>query len=184
MPPHQNYLILDAIDRYSPRTQRELASFCGLSLGKTNAVLRKLANEGLVETSNLKVDAQKNRKCYFLTPKGKETKTALSSSFIKVRMKQFEDFRNRLLENLLNLQDEGVGNLLVLGSHSVGSLLAHIARREKLVIRVIGTASTTDHLSSFDTKAYDRILFTEDSSVLPRLIDAGLVPEDKVSYLK
>jgi len=180
----KDFLILDAIDRYRPRNQRELANTCGLSLGKTNSVLRKVVKQGLVRTLTSEGDVKKNRKRYFLTSKGREAKAALSSSFIKVRMKEFEDFRNRLLENLLTLQEEGVGSLLVLGSHSVGGFLAHIARRENLVIRVIGTASTTDHLSCFDAEAYDRILFAEDSSSLTRLIDAGLVPEDKVTYLK
>ena len=180
----KDFLILDAIDRYRPRNQRELANTCGLSLGKTNSVLRKVVNQGLVRTLTSEGDVKKNRKRYFLTSKGREAKAALSSSFIKVRMKEFEDFRNRLLENLLTLQEEGVGNLLVLGSHSVGSLLGHIARRENLAIRVIGTVCTTDHFGCFDANAYDRILLAEDPGSFSKLLNAGLIPQDKVTYLR
>jgi DNA-binding MarR family transcriptional regulator len=180
----QDYLILDAIDRHRPRNQRELANSCGLSLGKTNYVLRKLLNEGLVKTSALEEDSNKTSKRYFLTPEGTEAKALLSGSFIKVRMKEFEDFRNRLLENLLSLQEEGVDSLLVLGSESVGKLLSHIARRENLVIRIVGTASTSDHFSCFDTESYDRILFAQDQRDCSELLETGIIPEDKVTYLK
>ncbi len=183
MSPEQNFLILDAIQRHRPRNQRELASCCGLSLGKTNSVLRKLVNEGLVKTEASKGDG-KTRRIYLLTAKGIEAKSALSTSFISIRMKEFEDFRNRLLESLLGLQKEGIDRLLVLGSQSVGKLLSHIARRENLAIRVVGTASTTDHFSCFDEDAYDRILFAEDSSAFSKLINAGLIPEEKITYLR
>ena len=96
----------------------------------------------------------------------------------------FEDFRNRLLENLLALQEEGVGSLLVLGPQSVGNLLGHIARRENLVIRIIGTASTADHFDGFGTEEYDRILFAEGHRDFSELISRGLIPQDKVAYLR
>ena len=181
--PEQHYLILDAIQRHRPRNQRELASCCGLSLGKTNSVLRRLLKEGLVKTETSKGDGNTTRKCYLLTTKGIEARSALSTAFIKIRMKEFEDFRNRLLESLLALQKEGIDRLLVLGSQSVGKLLSHIARGENLSIRVVGTASNTDHFNCFDEDAYDRILFAEDSGTFSRLINAGLIPEEKVTYL-
>ena len=184
MSPEQHYLILDAIQRHRPRNQRELASCCGLSLGKTNSVLRRLLKEGLVKTETGKGDGHTGRKYYLLTSKGIEAKSALSIAFIKIRMKEFEDFRSRLLESLLALQREGTDRLLVLGSQSVGKLLSHIARRENLSIRVVGTASTTDHFSCFDEDADDRILFAEDSGIFSKLITAGHIPEEKVTYLK
>ena len=180
----QHYLILDAIDRYRPRNQRALANFCGLSLGKTNAVIRKLVDQGLVKISASEGSARRRRNSYFLTAKGMEARAELSGFYIKVRMKEFEDFRKRLLENLLTLQEEGVCSLLVLGPQSVGNLLAHIARRENLVIRIVGTASTTDHFDGFDTGEYDRILFAEGHRDFTQLISEGLIPEDKVAYLK
>ena len=99
-------------------------------------------------------------------------------------MKEFEDFRSRLLENLLSLQDEGIRRLLVLGSRTVGILLEHIARRESLDVRIIGTASTADHFDCFATDAYDCILIAEDPDAFGKLIQGKLIPTEKVTYLR
>ncbi len=178
------YLILDAIDRYHPRNQRELSSFCGLSLGKTNAVLRKLVDEGLVKTSDLREDARKRSKYYSVTSKGSEAKAVLSSYFIKVRMKEFEDFRNRLLENLLTLQNEGVGSILVLGSQSLGNLLAYIARGENLNIRIVGTVNDPGVFDLFERESYDSILIAEGAERYGPLLQEREIPKDIVNYLR
>jgi DNA-binding MarR family transcriptional regulator len=184
MPPHQNYLILDAIDRHRPRNQRELANSCGLSLGKTNSVLRKLLNEGLVKTSDAREDNKKSRKCYVLTTKGIETKAALSGFFIKRRMKEFEDFRKRLLENLLTLQNEGLTSVLVLGSQSVGKLLAHIARGENLDIRIVGTVNDPNIFDLFARESYDSILIAEGPERYRPLLQERQIPEHIVNYIR
>jgi hypothetical protein len=64
------------------------------------------------------------------------------------------------------------------------NLLGHIARRENLAIRIIGTASTTDHFDDFDTDEYDRILFAEGHRDFTELISKGLIPQNKITYLK
>ena len=99
-------------------------------------------------------------------------------------MKEFEDLRGRLLENLLGLQEQGIRRLLVLGSRSVGNLLEHIARRENLDIQVIGTASTAEHFRCFARDAYESILIAEDPRVLGQLMQRGLIPTEKVTYLR
>ncbi len=113
-----------------------------------------------------------------------EDKAQMTTPFLKARMKEFEDFRSRLLDNLVSLQEKGTKSLLVLGSRSVGNLLEHIARRENLKIRIIGTASEPDHFSCFATDAYDRILIAEDPAEFGTLIQRGLVPTEKVTYLR
>ncbi len=180
----EDFLILDTIDRHQPRTQRELANLCELSLGKVNYVVKKLMREGLVEVSSFKNGGGRRGKLYVLTQQGMEAKTQLSTPFLKARMKEFEDFRNRLLENLLRLQGEGIENLLVVGSRSVGSLLEHITRRENLNIRIIGTASNADHFGCFSTDAYDCILIAEDPNEFSKLIQSLEITADKVTYLK
>jgi DNA-binding MarR family transcriptional regulator len=180
----KDFLILDAIDRYQPPSQRALANLCGISLGNTNYAVKKLVEKGLVEISSSKGSADQKRKTYVLTAKGSREKAQMSSPFLKARMKEFEDFRSRMLDNLLELQNQGVERLLVLGSRPVGNLLEHIARRENLEIRIIGTASESDHFSCFATDAYDSILITENLQALDKLIQRGLIPTDKVKYLR
>jgi len=180
----KDFIILDAIDRYKPTSQRALANLCGMSLGKTNYAVKKLMGKGLVELSKNKESTNKSGKIYVLTRKGMEDKAQLATPFLRARMKEFEDFRSRLVENLLGLQDQGIRSLLVLGSRSVGNLLEHIARRENLDIRIIGTASTAEHFGCFATDAYECILIAEDPQALDKLIQRGLIPSEKVTYLR
>jgi DNA-binding MarR family transcriptional regulator len=180
----KDFLILDAIDRYQPSSQRALANLCGMSLGKINYAVRKLMQEGLIEISKAKKRSSRRRNAYVLTAKGMEDKAQMTTPFLKARMKEFEDFRSRLLDNLVSLQDKGTKSLLVLGSRSVGNLLEHIARRENLDIRIIGTASEPDHFSCFATDAYDCILIAEDPKAFGKLFKGRLIPAEKVTYLR
>jgi DNA-binding MarR family transcriptional regulator len=180
----KDFLILDAINRYQPSSQRALANLCGISLGRTNYAVKRLVEKGLVKISKSKDSSSKNRQAYILTAQGLQYKGQMSTPFLKARMKDFEDFRSRLLENLLELQDQGIDNLLILGSRSLGNLLEHIARRENLDLRIVGTASEPDHFDCFAKDAYDCILIAEDSAVFGKLIRGNQIPEEKVTYLK
>ena len=155
-----------------------------MSLGKTNYAVKKLMKEGLIEITRAKERSSRRRNKYVLTEKGMQDKAQMTTPFLKARMTEFEDFRNRLLDNLVNLQEKGIKTLLVLGSRSVGNLLEHIARRENLEIRIIGTASEPDHFSCFATDAYDCILIAEDPNVFGKLFQGRVIPAEKVTYLR
>lgn len=180
----KDFLILDAIDRYQPSSQRALADLCGMSLGKTNHAVNKLMKKGLIEISKGKEKSSKKGNTYVLTAQGVKDKAHMTTPFLKARMREFEDFRSRLLDNLKRLQDKGTRSLLVLGSRTVGNLLEHIARRENLEIRIIGTASEPDHFNCFASDAYDCILIAEDPKVFGKLLQGRLIPEEKVTYLR
>jgi DNA-binding MarR family transcriptional regulator len=180
----KDFLILDAINRYQPSSQRALANLCGMSLGRTNYGVKKLVEKGLVKISKGKHGSRKNRHAYVLTAQGSQYKGQMSTPFLKARMRDFEDFRNRLLENLLELQHQGIDRLLILGSRSLGKLFEHIARIENLDLKIVGTASEADHFGCFARDAYDCILIAEDPAVFGKLILGRQIPEEKVTYLK
>ena len=180
----RDYPILDAIERHKPTNQRALAVLCGISLGKTNYILKRLIEGGMVKVSTLDGMSGKGGNVYKLTQEGLEAKAKLLTSFIKEKTKEFNDFSNRLLENLVVLQDFGVSRLLVLGSQPVGKLLAHIARTEHLTIRVIGTVSQTDQFDCFTSDAYDHVLIVDESRDFSRLIHRGAIPAEKVTHLR
>jgi len=180
----KDYPVLDAIERHKPSSQRALAELCGISLGKVNYILNRLIENGMVKVSTLDGRSGKGGNVYVLTEGGLEAKAKLVLLFIREKTKEFNDFSKRLLENLQILQDFGVRRLLVLGSQTVGKLLAHIARAEHLTIRVIGTVSETDHFDCFTSDAYDHVLIAEDPDAFSKLIHRGIIPEEKVTYLK
>ena len=180
----KDYPVLDAIERHKPSSQRALAELCGISLGKANYILNRLIQGGMVKVSTLESMSGKGGNVYELTSGGVQAKAKLVLSFIKEKTKEFDDFSSQLLENLLLLENIGVSRVLILGSQTVGKLLAHVARSEHLTIRVIGTVSEPDHFDCFTPEAYDHILIAEDPKAFSKLIHRGLIPEGKVTYLK
>ena len=173
---HADFVLLDAIDRQRPRSQRTLARYSGMSPGKTNHMLRKLVNLGLVEIEGTAAEARRGRCVYLLTPGGAEARARMTLSFIKARMRQFEELRDRLLENLILLQARGSRRLLLLGSEALGKLLAHIAHTQDLDVQFVATTSTVEGCRDLPQEGYDALLITEDSHDPAQLLRSLEIP--------
>lgn len=83
----------------SNQTQRSLAAELGFSLGKLNYCLKELKKKGLVKIKNFKANKNKINYIYILTPKGINHKTHLTITFMKKKMKEYEDLKKELEEN-------------------------------------------------------------------------------------
>jgi len=70
--------------------QRVLSEKLDMSLGKTNYLLRSLAQKGWVKIASFSKSKRKARKLrYILTPKGIEEKIKLTYYFLKVKEKEY-----------------------------------------------------------------------------------------------
>ena len=96
------YLILKKLEDNPRSTQRELSEELGLSLGKTNYVIKALVNKGWLKLNNFKRSDNKLGYIYLLTPKGITEKTALAQSFL---MRKSEEY-NKLKEEIEKLKSE------------------------------------------------------------------------------
>tara|TARA_Y100000996_G_scaffold412417_1_gene398463 strand:+ start:404 stop:1687 length:1284 start_codon:yes stop_codon:yes gene_type:complete len=83
--------ILNKIHREPSLTQRELSKKLGFSLGKLNYCLKKLHSKGLIKIKNFKKNKKKLNYFYLLTPKGISKKTKLTISFLKNKMKEYDE---------------------------------------------------------------------------------------------
>ena len=155
-----------------------------MSLGKTNYLLRKLMDQGLVEIDASAGDINKGRYLYLLTPEGEEAKAQMTVPFIKARVHEFEELRKRLLENLLVLHESGARRLLVVGSESLGKLLGQIARAEELELRVVATVSSGDDPRSYPQDAWDSLLVAEDSPTVEPILQLLSPKGEKVWHLR
>ena len=180
----EEFLVLDAIDRHRPRSQRTLASHSGMSLGKANYLLRKLIDQGLVTINAAVGDMNKGRYLYLLTAEGEEAKAQMTVPFIKARVHEFEELRKRLLENLIVLHDSGARRLLVVGSESLGKLLGQIARAEELELRVVATVSSGDDLRNYPQDEWDSLLIAEDSPTVQPILQLLSPKGEKVWHLR
>ena len=80
-------------------TQRELAKELGFSLGKLNYCISALRDKGLVKISNFSKSKNKIGYAHILTPKGIAIKTKLTISFMKRKMKEYDELKKELEES-------------------------------------------------------------------------------------
>ena len=71
-------------------TQRELARMLGISLGGANYCMKALITKGWVKIQNFRNSQDKLAYTYLLTPTGLAKKAALTATFLKRKMQEFE----------------------------------------------------------------------------------------------
>ena len=91
---HLNVLL--KIKKKSFYSQRELAKELNFSLGKLNYVLKSLKIKGFIKIENFKKNPNKLNYAYVLTPKGISEKTKLTLSFMKRKMKEYDELRKEI----------------------------------------------------------------------------------------
>ena len=96
------YIILRILKDNPKITQREMAKELGLSLGKTNYIVRALVDKGWVKLSNFKRSDNKLGYIYLLTPEGVSEKTALAQNFLKRKSEEY----NKLKKEIEMLKNE------------------------------------------------------------------------------
>ena len=79
-------------------TQRELSQEMGISLGKVNYCMQKLTAKGWVKLKNFSLSSNKLGYIYLLTPKGIEQKARLTTSFLKIKLDEFEILKNEIAQ--------------------------------------------------------------------------------------
>jgi len=97
-----DYIILRILKDNPKITQRQLSKELGLSLGRTNYVIRALIDKGLVKLSNFKRSDNKIGYLYVLTPEGITAKTTLAQNFLKRKSEEY----NKLKEEIEILKSE------------------------------------------------------------------------------
>ena len=96
------YKVLRNFEDNPNLTQRQMAQELGLSLGKTNYVIRALIDKGWVKLGNFKRSDNKLGYIYLLTPEGVSEKTILAQNFLNRKSKEY----NRLKKEIEKLKNE------------------------------------------------------------------------------
>ena len=77
-------------------TQRELSKEIGVSLGKVNYCIKKLAEKGLIKITNFSHNPNKIGYFYILTPRGVEEKARLTFTFLNRKIKEYEVLKKEI----------------------------------------------------------------------------------------
>ena len=85
--PELQYRVLNQLDNDPHMTQRQLADVLGVSLGKTNYVVKALIDVGWLKLGNFRRSNNKMGYAYLLTPAGVVEKAVITKRFL-VRKRQ------------------------------------------------------------------------------------------------
>ena len=99
--------VLRLLDESPSRTQREMASELGMSLGKANYVVRALLAKGFVKIQNFRSSSNKRGYAYLLTPEGVAAKAELTKHFLARKMEEYDALRMEIAR--LQAESENVG---------------------------------------------------------------------------
>lgn len=88
--------ILRNIEKNPKLTQRQISKQLGISLGKTNYLIKALLSKGLLMIENFKTSKNKLRYLYVLTPKGIEVRKNLTILFLKRKSEEFDKLKEEI----------------------------------------------------------------------------------------
>ena len=92
-----HFEVLRKIQKTPESSQRELAEELGFSLGKLNYCLKELQKKGFVKLQNFQKQSNKIKYLqYVITPKGISERTKLTVSFMKRKLKEYEELKKEL----------------------------------------------------------------------------------------
>jgi len=89
-------------------SQRQLAVRLGISLGKTNFLIKSLLEKGLIKASNFKRSENKLQYAYLLTPRGFIEKIRLARAYLARKEAEYEALQAeiRVLKREMRSSDE------------------------------------------------------------------------------
>ena len=102
------YRALKILEQRPDLTQRQLSEALGVSLGKTNYVLKSLIDVGWIKLDNFQKSANKWGYAYLLTPSGVTEKAAITIRFLKRKKQEYDDLHGEIaqLQKEVQLQQD------------------------------------------------------------------------------
>jgi EPS-associated MarR family transcriptional regulator len=85
-----NFRLMKILEANPDLSQRQMGKLLGLSFGGINYCLNALVAKGLVKIENFSQNQNKFGYVYPLTPSGIAEKAAMTSSFLKRKMEEYE----------------------------------------------------------------------------------------------
>jgi len=92
------YRLLKILSQDSSLTQREMSRRMGISLGNVNYCLTELAKKGFVKIHRFKDSSNKTKYIYLLTPRGVEEKARVTLSFLRRKLREYEEIKRQIQE--------------------------------------------------------------------------------------
>ena len=85
-----HYYVLKQLEDNPYMTQRQLAEVLGVSLGKTNYLIKSLLDVGWLKLGNFRRSNNKMGYAYILTPRGLADKAEVTQRFLERKRAEYE----------------------------------------------------------------------------------------------
>ena len=149
----------------STLSQRELAKTSGMSLGMTNAVLKRLVQKGWLTIR--KINNRNIR--YAVTPAGMEELSRRSYRYFKRTLKNVAEYKYKIEKLLLGIQSDGYEGLVLVGSSDIDFIIEYLCTQHNLKL-VRNDSDITDKTFMLYAETYipdnaekkDGVLFLQD----------------------
>ena len=100
------YRALKILELQPELTQRQLSEALGVSLGKTNYLLKSLIKVGWVKLDNFQRSDNKWGYAYLLTPMGVAEKAAITLRFLKRKKQEYNDLQSEIAQLQKEVQQQ------------------------------------------------------------------------------
>jgi DNA-binding MarR family transcriptional regulator len=124
-------LLENIVNGPSPIRQRDLARIIGLSLGMTNAILKRLVQKGL-----LKVRKINNRNIhYVVSPQGMERIARRSYRYFRRTIKNVVYYKEALEELIRQIAERGNKEVMLVGASDLDFIIEHLCGKHNLTLK-------------------------------------------------
>ena len=183
--------ILSRIEENGRITQPEIAGLLGISLGLTNAFIKRIARKGYIKLTTIPRDRAK----YLLTAQGIAEKSRLTLNYLQYSINFYKHAKQTISGAYADLEKEGVKDIVFYGIGEIAEI-AYILLQQKQM-RLTGVIDESHAGSVFMKRnvgtdadlsrmSFDKIIIT--SFEAPHDIIMKLtrleIPEDKILSLK
>jgi DNA-binding Lrp family transcriptional regulator len=183
--------ILNRIEENGRITQPEIASHLGISLGLTNAFIKRIARKGYIKLTTIPRDRAK----YLLTAQGIAEKSRLTLQYLQYSINFYKQAKETISRAYAELEQEGVQHIVFYGIGEIAEI-AYILLQQKQM-KLAGVIDE-QHAGSVFMKQkvvtdaelgslrFDKIIITsfdEAPDILLKL-EQRAIPADKIISLK
>lgn len=136
--------LLDAVDRNSGQSQRNLATELGVALGLVNAYLKRCTRKGLVKVSQ----APARRYAYYLTPQGFAEKSRLTMEYLSYSFGFFRQAKADCSAVFEQGRSRGLRRVVLAGQSELAEIAALCARESNVeILGIVQPNATASHFA-------------------------------------
>lgn len=140
MSEESEYAVLKQIAENDALPQRALARNAGISLGMTNAILKRLARKGLLKVSKV----NERKLLYAVTPDGFDALARRSVRYVRRTIRNVVEYREAICSLLAAAQSRGVSRIVLRGGSDVAFIVEYYCDKLGLEYHVRADGEATD----------------------------------------